>query len=73
MSISTLCRDDYADLVLRRDSPYHLSLSQAEKGEETENDEWGGVSFDSVEALGILAGARRTLTAEAGEEIWTEV
>ncbi|OEH76019.1 ftsj-like methyltransferase domain-containing protein [Cyclospora cayetanensis] len=61
------------DLVLRKDSPYHQSLSASEAREDTaKDDEWGGQLFDSVEVLALLAGAQPTLSAQATEEIWRE-
>ncbi|KAL8272353.1 hypothetical protein Esti_003643 [Eimeria stiedai] len=64
------------DLMLRPDSPYHLALG-GEEGLANEGDgsgdEWGGVSFDPVETLSLLAGTRLSLAAPAGDELWTEV
>ncbi|KAL8435550.1 hypothetical protein ACSSS7_002395 [Eimeria intestinalis] len=63
------------DLMLRADSPYHLALGN-EEGLSNEGDdsghEWGGVSFENLETLSLLAGARLSLAPPAGDELWTE-
>lgn len=70
---SLKCWGVLADLVLQRNSPYHSILAAAEessKGKEGADEEWGGVSFDSVETLCVIAGARLSLAEAAGENIW---
>ncbi|KAL8438972.1 hypothetical protein Efla_006917 [Eimeria flavescens] len=63
------------DLLLRKGSSYHeflLAEGGPEKAAEGAEDEWGSVTFDSLETLCLLAGARPTLAAAAGDELWQE-